>query len=129
VSITFRLVLGVTAVTVLAVSACGSSPPSAKSLTAKIPGCGPYAGTPGTSVYAQQDAQCQLQDGTVVEVATFANQADERSWITHWGGYGACCLEGDSWAATVDDSTADSQQPDWQTVESALGGKRVSNNP
>ena len=83
-----------------------------------------------TSVYPEQDAQCQLPGGTIVEVATFASQADERSWITSWGGYGACCLEGSClegslWAATIDDSGATSQQPDWQHVESAIGGRQV----
>ncbi len=109
----------------LALAACGSGPPPAKAFVAKIPGCGPYAGSLSTSVYAEQDAQCQLPDGTVVEVATFASQADERSWITGWGGYGACCLEGSMWAATIDDSGATSQQPDWRNVESAIGGQQV----
>lgn len=79
-------------------------------------------------MYAQQAASCQLADGTVVQVATFASQADERSWITGNGIWAACCLEGNSWAATVDTPTLPSD-PDWKHVESALGGRQVSNNP
>ena len=112
---------------VLALAACGSSPPSAKTLTSKIPGCGLYATGAQPSVYAAQDASCALPDGTIVEVATFASQADERSWITGQGAYGACCLEGSLWAATVD-SPAEPSEPDWQHVESAIGGRQVSNN-
>lgn len=102
-----RLAFAAAVATVLTLTACGSSQPptkpSARSLEAKIPGCAHTSPDPaGATVYTRQETACQTPDGTMVEIATFVSQGDERSWITSWGGYGACCLEGHGWAATVD---------------------------
>lgn len=123
--------LAAAAATVLTLTACGSSQPpakpSARSLAAKIPGCTRTSpDMPGGTVYTQQQITCQTPDGITVQIATFASQSDERSWIIHWGAYYACCLQGSGYAALVD-SPAEPDAPDWQHVEKAIGGRQVSN--
>jgi hypothetical protein len=123
---------------VLVLTACGSSspkpagPPSASTLASKIPGCGDLL-TNTPSVIAVEDVTCTLQDGAPIEIATFANSADERQWIADGGyppdpdpAYAGCCIEGNGWAATVGfNSSLGPMDVDYNYVIKAIGGRQV----
>jgi hypothetical protein len=120
---------------VAALAACGgsASPPSASALAAKIPGCS-YNAMSGQApdVLSTGEYYCNLQDGATVEIATFANTANEQKWILDGGSpispdpaFAGCCIEGAGWAATVS-SDIGMGAADQGYVIKAIGGKMVS---
>ena len=120
-------VLAVSAAVLLA--ACGgsgSSPATAASLANRIPGCGALVvNTP--PVMARQDVTCQMADGELIEIVTFASPAAETQWISDGGEpiapdpvYAGCCVQGAGWAADVD------APYDFDPVVKALGGREVT---
>jgi hypothetical protein len=126
------------AAAVLALAACGSAQAhhaavSAGALARRIPACGSLV-TNTPSVLARQDVSCTLQDGSQVEIATFANSNDERHWISDGGSpdapdpaYAGCCIEGKGWAATVGlNSINRPMDVDFRHVMSAIGGREVT---
>jgi hypothetical protein len=118
-------------VPVVMLAACGSSgPATASSLVAQIPHCGslPLAQAPGPEMTSQ--AECGLPDGAQVYIALFTSESAENAWIASQGIYYGCCVQGDGWAATVDNSSQGGPQPaDWQAVLAHAGGRQVSNPP
>jgi hypothetical protein len=120
------------AITLAAAAACGSSaPPTAASLAQRIHGCtGVTVNTP--AVIVQQDVTCLMPDDEQFEIATFANSADETTWISDGGtpdypapGAFGCCVEGNGWAADVAESGVNDIY-DLGPVLKALGGREVS---
>jgi len=108
-----------------ALAGCGgSSPPSARALALKVPGCShPVAFPP--SVYARQEVTCVTPYATV-DVATFGTQGDERSWLVSLGRQGGSeCIQGSHWAAGVQSDRTPTNPTDVK-VSRALGGRLVS---
>lgn len=115
----------------LTITACSATtPPTAASLAARIPGCAGV--TPATpSALEQQDVTCLLPDNAQVEIATFATPGDEAKWIADGGTPAtpdpaslACCIQGNGWAATAG-LAQDGTYP-LATVAKALGGRQVT---
>lgn len=110
------------------VTVTAGSSGSATTLASKIPGCTNVAsGTP--AVMATGDATCSLSDSSQVEIATFADSADERQWISDGGyppapdpAFAGCCIEGNGWAATI---SAPGDGGDFSQVTNAIGGRQV----
>ena len=118
-----------TAVTVSS-PAAPAAPPPALTLLHRIPGVtGCAAATADPEDLTQ--ATCQLPDGSLVEVATFATAADEMQWIEGGGAgspadpsYAGCCIQGAGWAATV--GAPDYVDRGAAVVTPVLGGRVVN---
>lgn len=104
-------------------AACGANGPAATSLASKI-GCANVTDAPQNSP-AQQDIDCDLPDGTTVEIATFGSSSDQQNWMLNQPS-ATCCAEGNLWAATVTPSGSEPVGPILQQIAHNLDGRQVS---
>jgi len=127
VSIPRTLILALALALLAACSGGSSAPLSAAALTARIPHCASLPdAAPGPQMTSL--AACMLPDGAQIQIAVFTTRAAENTWIASQGIYYGCCVQGDRWAATVDNpSQGGPSAADWRAVIASAGGRQVSN--
>ena len=106
---------------------CASSGPQASALASDL-GCASGFPQEALGPHMLQQAGCTLEDGTVVQVATFASTGVETAWTAEWCHRliaSAGCVEGTLWVTTYNSLPAYARR-DRQRILSAIGGHLVA---
>lgn len=99
----------------MTVASAPAEPATPVVLAAKIHGCLGYTKTE-ISTGARLEGQCDLPNGDLVDIATFADQDSRDTWLKLATAFGGVYVVGDSWVVSV------ISHADAQTVQGDLGG-------